>query len=240
MAGYRSSDSPAPEQVRAGRDTDISGGMQSYDGAAGVQAGSANVQINYFYGDPARTDAGHSPVPKPGTAGPIREIDPAVRPVGGRVCAADPRRLGVHAAISVPGVPDDVPPEYVPRDVDVAGHGVRATVSAAAQRGGFVLLVGGSSVGKTRCAVEAVQAVLPDWWLVHPAGPAEVTALAQAPPPRMVVWLDELQRYLDGPEGLTGAVVRAMLNGPACGGDHRHVVAGPARRLYDRPGFRRR
>ena len=39
------------------------------------------------------------------------------------------------------------------------------------ERGGFVLLVGGSSVGKTRCAVEAVKALLPDWWLVHPAGP---------------------------------------------------------------------
>ena len=49
---------------------------------------------------------------------------------------------------------------------------------AAAQGGGFVLLVGGSSVGKTRCAVEAVKALLPDWWLVHPAGPAEVAALA--------------------------------------------------------------
>ena len=46
------------------------------------------------------------------------------------------------------------------------------------ERGGFVLLVGGSSVGKTRCAVEAVKALLPDWWLVHPAGPAEVAALA--------------------------------------------------------------
>ena len=131
-----------------------------------------------------------------------------------RVSEADPRRLGVHAAISVPGVPDDVPPEYVPRDMDAAEHGVRARVAAAAQRGGFVLLVGGSSVGKTRCAVEAVKALLPDWWLVHPAGPAEVAALAQAPSPRMVVWLDELQRYLDGEHGLTGGVVRALLNAP--------------------------
>ena len=95
---------------------------------------------------------------------------------------ADPRRLGVHAAISVPGVPDEVPPEYVPRDVDAAEHGVRARVAAAAERGGFVLLVGGSSVGKTRCAVEAVKALLPDWWLVHPAGPGEVAALAPRHP----------------------------------------------------------
>ena len=30
----------------------------------------------------------------------------------------------------------------------------------------------------------------------------------------MVVWLDELQRYLDGEHGLTGGVVRALLNAP--------------------------
>jgi hypothetical protein len=49
-----------------------------------------------------------------------------------RVDEADPRRLGVHAAISVPGAPDEVPPEYVPRDVDTAEHGIRARVAAAA------------------------------------------------------------------------------------------------------------
>jgi TIR domain-containing protein len=71
------------------------------------------------------------------------------------VSQASLRRLGVHAAITVPGVLDDVLPEYVPRDVDAAEFGVRARVAAAAQAGGFVLLVGGSSVGKTRCAAEA-------------------------------------------------------------------------------------
>jgi thioredoxin-like negative regulator of GroEL len=135
-------------------------------------------------------------------------------PGGIPVSEADPRRLGVHAAISVPGVQDEIRPEYVPRDADAAEHGVRARVAAASERGGFVLLVGGSSVGKTRCAVEAVQALLSGWWLVHPDGPAEVAALAAVPSPRMVVWLDELQRYLDGEHGLTGAVVRALLNAP--------------------------
>ena len=78
-------------------------------------------------------------------------LDSARTPAGGmRVSQVDPWRLGVHAAISVPGVADEVPPEYVPRDVDDGEHGVRAKVAAAAQRGGFVLLVGGSSVGKTR------------------------------------------------------------------------------------------
>jgi hypothetical protein len=138
-----------------------------------------------------------------------------------RVSEADPRLLGVHAAISVPGVPDDVPPEYVLRDVDAAESGVRANVAAAAQRGGFVLLVGGSSVGKTRCAVQAVKELLPGWSLVHPPGPDQVAALAQGPPPRTVVWLDELQRYLDGEHALTGAVVRALLTAP-----HPAVIIG--------------
>jgi hypothetical protein len=140
---------------------------------------------------------------------------------GIRVSEADPRQLGVHAAISVPGVLDEVLPEYVPRDIDVAEHGVRGRVTAAAERGGFVLLVGGSSVGKTRCALEAVRALLPDWWLVHPAGATEVATLARAPVPRTVVWLDELQRYLDGEHGLTGGVVRALLSAP-----HSVVIIG--------------
>ncbi len=152
-------------------------------------------------------DVGISPSLSPREAGS--------RPPGGvRVNEADPRRLGVHAAISVPGVPDEDPPEYVARDVDAAEFGVGARVAAAAERGGFVLLVGGSSVGKTRSAFEAVRALLPGWWLVHPAGPGEVAALAGAPSPQTVVWLDELQRYLDGEHGLTGGVVRALLNAP--------------------------
>jgi hypothetical protein len=133
---------------------------------------------------------------------------------GVRVSEADWRRLGVHAAISVPGASDEVPPEYVPRDADGGEFGVRAKVTAAARRGGFVLLVGGSSVGKTRCAVEAVKALMADWWLVHPSGVGEIIALAAAPGPSTVVWLDELQRYLDGERGLTGGVIRALLNAP--------------------------
>lgn len=121
------------------------------------------------------------------------------------------RWLGVHAAINVPGVTDDIPPEYVARDVD---DEVRARVAAAAERGGFILLVGGSSVGKSRCAAEAIRALLGDWWLVHPADPDEVAALAGRRPRRAVVWLDELQRYLDSEHGLVGGVIRALLNGP--------------------------
>jgi TIR domain len=161
------------------------------------------------------------PAPPADAAGYIRDAEEAGPAGAVRVNQADPRRLGVHAAISVPGTPEEIPPEYVPRDADAGESGVRARVAAAAQRGGFVLLIGGSSVGKTRCAMEAVKALLPDWWLVHPAGPAEITDLARAPTPHTVVWLDELQRYLDGENGLAGAVVRALLNAP-----HPAVIIG--------------
>ena len=70
------------------------------------------------------------------------------RPGGVRVCEADPRRLGVHEAISVLGVPDEIPPEYVPRDTDAVGNGVRAKVTSAAERGGFVCWSAGPRSGK--------------------------------------------------------------------------------------------
>lgn len=57
-----------------------------------------------------------------GTARRARDLWTAARMASARVPAAgiraseaDPRRLGVHAAISVPGVPDEILPEYVPR-----------------------------------------------------------------------------------------------------------------------------
>lgn len=63
-----------------------------------------------------------------------------------RIRDADPRRLGVHASIVVDERDDDLP-RYVARDRDDT---VRAMLDEAASGGGFVLLVGGSSVGKTR------------------------------------------------------------------------------------------
>jgi tetratricopeptide (TPR) repeat protein len=122
---------------------------------------------------------------------------------------ARPRRLGVHAAIQVDGGADELP-TYVPRDRDVE---LRAALAIGAEHGCFMLLVGGSSVGKTRTLYEAVLATLPDWWLVHPDrdDPERLRALAAGPTPRTVVWLDELQRYLGAAEGLAAGTVRALL-----------------------------
>jgi hypothetical protein len=48
----------------------------------------------------------------------------------------------------VPGVSDEILPEYVLRDVDAAESGIRAKVTAAAEQGGFVLLAGGPQSGR--------------------------------------------------------------------------------------------
>jgi tetratricopeptide (TPR) repeat protein len=127
---------------------------------------------------------------------------------------ADPVRLGTHAAAPAEGEPG--PPAYIPRDLD--GE-LRERLAA----GGFVLLVGDSTAGKTRMAFEAMQATLPGHTLVAPVGvdaiPAAVSQAAEAR--RCVLWLDDLGRFL-GPGGISAAQVGRLLRG---GGNHRVIVA---------------
>ncbi|MCF3963919.1 tetratricopeptide repeat protein [Streptomyces fuscigenes] len=116
--------------------------------------------------------------------------------------------VGVHPAEALysGGTEDRVPP-YVPRDAD-------AEVRGAIQRGGFVMLVGESTAGKTRAAFEAVRLVLPDHMF---ACPADRDALASVLPlalesERCVVWLDDLERFL-GPGGVTVPTLTRLLHG---------------------------
>lgn len=89
-------------------------------------------------------------------------------PAAVRVGHADPRLLGVHASIQVDAAATGLP-AYVPRDLDLE---LRTHLTVARDQGsGYVLLVGGSSVGKTRALYEQVRTVLTEWWLVHPDPP---------------------------------------------------------------------
>ncbi|MFJ9782493.1 tetratricopeptide repeat protein [Amycolatopsis sp. NPDC101161] len=146
--------------------------------------------------------------------GPVAHVPPTAV----LVQHAQPQMLGVHRAIrldpvqreeqeDVERVEDGLPP-YVLRDLDVE---LRARLNVAQRNGGFVLLVGGSTVGKTRTLFEAVRAVLPDWWLIHPRDPETLQQFVAEPARRTVVWLDELQRYLDRPGGVSAAVVRRLI-----------------------------
>ncbi|WP_093976563.1 hypothetical protein [Amycolatopsis alba] len=136
-----------------------------------------------------------------------------------RVRDSRPRMLGVHAAIQTTQLPEcaqsgqsgqgeSALPLYVPRDFDA---GLRTKLTLARQQGGFVLLSGDSSVGKTRALFEAVQAVLPDWWLLHPCDAEALREFTAHPSGRTVVWLDELQDYLDFAGGVPAGRVRELI-----------------------------
>ena len=134
---------------------------------------------------------------------------------------ADPVMLGVH---QVP--PGNAPeryrtarsglPAYVPRDVD-------AVLRERLARGGFVLLVGDSTAGKTRTAFEAVSATLASHSLICPSSRDSIAVAANeaAQSRRCVLWLDDLERYL-GVGGLTAAQLGRVLSGE---GHHRVIVA---------------
>ncbi|QZZ32167.1 hypothetical protein [Streptomyces sp. ST1015] len=81
---------------------------------------------------------------------------------------ASPRRLGVHAALQLSRASGDLP-GYIPRDLD-------ERLRAALDGGRFVLLVGGSSVGKTRTLYEALLAR-------HHLPPLPPHGLTPDPPP---------------------------------------------------------
>ena len=111
----------------------------------------------------------------------------------------DPVRLGTHPAARVKGEDGRInrTPAFVERDR-------MADVKAALTAGGFVLMVGDSTAGKTRLAYEAMRACLPRHVCVKPetsdALPAAITVARQKRP--SVLWLDDLERYL-GIGGLT-------------------------------------
>jgi hypothetical protein len=131
-----------------------------------------------------------------------------VRPAGAvRVAEALPRELGVHPSIRVPDQNGDQPP-YVERDHDAE---LRQTLAGCGRGGGFVLLIGESSVGKTRSLLEALRSVSPNRWLIQPADVAEICALAADPPRGSVLWLDDLQRYLNGERGVDAVTLRGLI-----------------------------
>lgn len=120
--------------------------------------------------------------------------------------------LGVHPAIRVESESGTSElPAYVPRDLDGELH--TALSAAAAGQGGFVLLLGDSSAGKTRSLYEGVRAMLSEWWLIHPdaAGLAALQTLESEQARRTIVWLDELSEHLETPAPLTAATARHLI-----------------------------
>jgi hypothetical protein len=137
-----------------------------------------------------------------------RTLDDHRRPAGARrFDEMSPRELGIHAAITTPDAPGGLP-TYVRRDFD---DDLRRTIAAGAEDGCFVVLVGGSSTGKTRSLYEAILDEVPNWWLRLPTDTQAVLDLLGAPPERTVLWLDELDRYLGTSPPLTKECVCALV-----------------------------
>ncbi|GAA1550206.1 hypothetical protein GCM10009789_00020 [Kribbella sancticallisti] len=111
----------------------------------------------------------------------------------------DALELGVHRSAVDNGSPLT---SYVERDVD---RSVTGRLTAAADRGGFILIVGDSTAGKTRIAYEAVQRHAPNLPMAAPGNIKEfqdtllVALLANSP---CLIWLDDAERFL-GPEGVS-------------------------------------
>jgi TPR repeat protein len=113
----------------------------------------------------------------------------------------DPIAFGVHPSATLEG--GRVPP-YIERDVD-------ADISSLLQPGSFILLIGDSTAGKTRCAYEALRAAYRDFTLFSPDSSAEfahgVTSIQDE---KLVIWLDDLERFLS-PPAITGRMIDESL-----------------------------
>ncbi|MFF4908987.1 helix-turn-helix domain-containing protein [Streptomyces sp. NPDC001260] len=133
----------------------------------------------------------------------------------------EPHSLEVHPAGSAANgqetgtLQDRVLPGYVHREHDRV---LSAAVQEALQgRSRMVVLVGGSSTGKTRACWEAVQPLAGTGWrLWHPFDPTRAEAALEdlgRVQPRTVVWLNEAQHYLDSHsagERIAAALVRLL------------------------------
>jgi len=132
------------------------------------------------------------------------------------VVECDPIGLGVHRAIQLPRQPDGATSrDDLPAFVSRAHDGMlRTELDEAKTHSKLVVLVGSSSTGKTRSAVEAVRDRLADWRLLHPVTASGLIALADGGlvRPGTILWLNESQVYLEGGEGsAAAAAIRGLL-----------------------------
>jgi tetratricopeptide (TPR) repeat protein len=120
----------------------------------------------------------------------------------GSVPASTSGLTGAEAALS------ESMPAYVPRDVD---PWLRERIAS----GGFVLIVGDSTAGKTRTAYEAMAATLQGHALIAPKGrdalPGALAMLEHCD--AWVLWLDDLTQFV-GSAGLNRTTLGRLLSSP--------------------------
>ncbi|WP_330254203.1 trypsin-like peptidase domain-containing protein [Nocardia sp. NBC_00565] len=139
---------------------------------------------------------------------PVRPLHELVEVLAGDLLPytkdLDPYRLG--ATVSPYGDSESYirHDPYVPRtynDVDTRiRDAVRAAIAEETPTDRIILLAGPSKAGKTRSLYEAIRSVAPNALLVSPV-PGEIDKVAEHPAVQttltdVVIWLDDLQRYL--------------------------------------------
>ncbi|NHO82715.1 lipopolysaccharide assembly protein LapB [Micromonospora sp. CMU55-4] len=135
----------------------------------------------------------------PPEAGLVADLSPRLLPVSSFGAAW----AGVHPAISMSAQkkikngedPQEAAPSYIERAID---QELNDRLAKARERGGgFLLLVGNSSAGKTRSAYEAVVRNFLGWNIFLPSSAGDIQWLSQQRLEKpTIVWLDELQRFL--------------------------------------------
>ncbi|MCC9310709.1 hypothetical protein LN042_27175 [Kitasatospora sp. RB6PN24] len=129
-----------------------------------------------------------------------------------RVADVDPMILGIHRCRPVNHAAKLTP--YIGRDVD---RQVRESISRS-QNGGFTLIVGDSTAGKTRTLYEAVAEICPDARIFSPSTSGEIRQIPQIASEgtrQCVLWLDDLERYL-GPDGVDPFLVGRLIESGVC------------------------
>ena len=111
----------------------------------------------------------------------------------------DPEYLGVHRAFQV-AEGRKVVPSYVSRTHDRRLHSV---LSEREDGPLFVLIIGGSSTGKTRTAYEALHQEYGNWQVCHPRDSHELSVFLRhrATISETIIWLDEAHQYFGGSVG---------------------------------------
>jgi hypothetical protein len=147
------------------------------------------------------------------------------RPVGAPVGEFDPADLEVHIAVPGSAVHSAAPPEYLIRAHDRTLDRLVADALGPAPKSGHVMLVGGSSTGKTRALYEMLHrrvdvgqvhgSLASSGWRVwpslNPLPPRRFLDELGSVGPRTVVWLNEAQRYLlDPPAELRTEIATAL------------------------------
>ncbi len=121
--------------------------------------------------------------------------------------AWDPFALQVHRALAVTGTTESLPslPGYLRRPHDDELEAELRDVTANR----LIVMVGGSSTGKTRALFEAVtrHEALRHWGLVYPRTGEELCDWLKSGEiePYTVLWLNEIHNYISGPSGQTVA-----------------------------------